>query len=366
MILNKLKNLNYLLIFILILLSFIGAVGLYSAADGASDPWANKHLIRFFIFLLLAILISLIDIKLLYKYSYFLFIMFLLLLLSVEIIGVLGKGASRWIHVFGYSIQPSELIKVFIILALSKFYHDLRFEKIGNPLFIIFPLLIIFLPAILVVLQPDLGTAISIIVLGIAVLFSSGIRIWKFVLGIIISLASIPLLWNIIKPYQQNRIISFLNPESDPLGQGYQLIQSKIALGSGGLTGKGFLKGTQSYLEYLPEKQTDFIFTLIGEEFGFLGTIFIILLFIFVISICYYVGIKSIHVFGRIMAIGIGTNLFIYVVMNIAMVSGLMPVVGIPLPLISYGGTAMLSIMISMGIILNIDLNYNIKKLHNA
>ena len=365
MILNKLKNLNYLLIFILILLSLIGSVGLYSAADGSFHPWANKHLIRFSFFLLLTIVISIIDIKLIYKYSYLIFILCLSLLFSVEIIGVLGKGASRWIHIFGYSIQPSEIIKIFIILALAKFYHDLKFEKIGNPLFLFFPAIIIFLPAFLVLVQPDLGTAVSIIILGIAVLFSSGIKIWKFVLGILVTLSSIPFLWNIIKPYQKNRIISFLNPESDPMGQGYQLIQSKIALGSGGVTGKGFLKGTQSYLEYLPEKQTDFIFTLIGEEFGFLGTMFIIVLFFLLISICYYVGIKSIHIFGRILALGIGTNLFIYVIMNIAMVSGLMPVVGIPLPLISYGGTAMLSIMISMGIILNIDLNYNIKKLRN-
>ncbi len=365
MIFNKLKNLNYLLIFILILLSFIGAVGLYSAADASLHPWANKHLTRFIVFLLFAIFISFINIKLIYKYSYLAFIFFFLLLVSVEIIGVLGKGASRWIHIFGFSIQPSELIKVFIILAIAKFYHDLKFDKIGNPIFLFFPALFIFLPAFLVLIQPDLGTALSIIVLGVAVLFSSGIKIWKFLLGILISLFSIPFLWNIIQPYQRNRIISFLNPESDPLGHGYQLIQSKIALGSGGITGKGFLKGTQSYLEYLPEKQTDFIFTLIGEEFGFLGTMFIILLFFILISICYYVGIKSIHIFGRILAIGIGTNLFIYVIMNIAMVSGLMPVVGIPLPLISYGGTAMLSIMISMGIILNIDLNYNVKKLSN-
>ena len=365
MILNKLKNLNFLLIFILILLSTIGAVGLYSAADGSFDPWAGKHLIRFVIFTFLAILIGFTDIKLLYKYSYLIFITCLLLLISVEIIGELGKGASRWIRVFGYSIQPSELIKVFIVLALAKFYNDLRFDKIGNPLYLFFPTIIIFFPAYLVLIQPDLGTAISIIILGVAVLFSSGIRLWKFIIGIMVTLISIPFLWNIIKPYQKNRIISFLNPESDPLGQGYQLIQSKIALGSGGVTGKGFLKGTQSYLEYLPEKQTDFIFTLIGEEFGFLGTLFIIILFLLLISVCYYVGIKSIHIFGRILALGIGTNLFIYVIMNVAMVSGLMPVVGIPLPLISYGGTAMLSIMISMGIILNIDLNYNIKKLNN-
>jgi rod shape determining protein RodA len=177
---------------------------------------------------------------------------------------------------------------------------------------------------------------------------------------------SIPIFLQSIKPYQRDRIISFLNPESDPLGKGYQLIQSKIALGSGGVTGKGFLQGTQSYLEYLPEKQTDFIFTLIGEEFGFLGTIFIILLFILLIAVCYFISIKCFHSYGRILALGVASNIFIYVFMNIAMVSGLMPVVGIPLPLISYGGSVMLSIMISIGLVLNVELNYNLKKLDNA
>ena len=362
MIINKFFRLNFLLIFLLILISFIGAVGLYSAADGSYDPWAGKHLLRFSFFLLLAIILSFININLLYKYAYFIFLISFLLLFSVELIGVFGKGASRWIRIFGFSLQPSEIIKITMILALAKFYHDLKFDKIGKPIYLIIPFLLIFCPFFLVLIQPDLGTALSIAILGVLILFASGIRIWKFALGLIILLASIPILWNYIKPYQQKRIISFLNPESDPLGQGYQLIQSKIALGSGGSTGKGFLKGTQSYLEYLPEKQTDFIFTLIGEEFGFLGTIFILILFLIVISICFYISIKSFHVFGRILALGIGSNLFIYVIMNIAMVSGLMPVVGIPLPLVSYGGTVMLSIMISMGIILNIDLNYNKKK----
>tara|TARA_B100001750_G_C15039449_1_gene365899 strand:- start:36 stop:575 length:540 start_codon:yes stop_codon:yes gene_type:complete len=175
-------------------------------------------------------------------------------------------------------------------------------------------------------------------------------------------LISIPFFWNFIQPYQQRRILSFLNPEIDPLGQGYQLIQSKIALGSGGFTGKGFLMGSQSYLKYLPEKQTDFIFTLIGEEFGFIGTIFIISLFFILILIAFYISIKSSHTFGKILSIGVATNLFIYVVLNTGMVTGLMPVVGIPLPLISYGGTALLSIMISFGLLLNVEIHYNYKK----
>ena len=366
MIIEKIKNLNYLLIFLLILLSFIGAAGLYSAAEGSYQPWTSRHLIRFYIFLIMAVIISVIDIKIIYKYSYLLFILSLVLLISVEIIGVLGKGATRWIKIFGFSIQPSELVKVTIILALAKFYHDLKFENIEKISFLFFPFLILTIPFIFVVIQPDLGTSLSILILGVFILFLAGIRLWKFLLGFTVIIISIPLFLRFIKPYQRDRVISFLDPESDPLGQGYQLIQSKIALGSGGGTGKGFLQGTQSYLEYLPEKQTDFIFTLIGEEFGFLGTIFIIFLFILLIGVCYFISIKCFHVFGRIIALGVASNIFIYVFMNIAMVSGLMPVVGIPLPLISYGGSVMLSIMISIGLVLNVELNYNLKKFNNA
>ena len=362
----KIQNLNYLLIFLIILITFIGAAGLYSAAGGSYNPWASRHLIRLLILLSLALLIAFIDIKLIYKYAYLIFVLSLLLLFSVELIGVFGKGATRWINIFGFSLQPSELIKITIILALARFYHDLKFEDVKNIINLFFPFLILFLPFLLIVLQPDLGTALSIIILGVFILFASGVRLWKFILGLTLVIVSIPLLLNFLKPYQKDRVISFLNPEADALGRGYQLIQSKIALGSGGVSGKGFLEGTQSYLQYLPEKQTDFIFTLIGEEFGFIGTIFIILLFLLVISICFYISIKSNHIFGRLLSIGVGTNIFIYVIMNISMVSGLMPVVGIPLPLVSYGGSAMLSIMISIGLILNVELNSGVIKLKNA
>ena len=363
MLLNKIKSLNYLIIFLFVLLSFIGAAGLYSAADGSYNPWSSKHLIRLFIFLLMAIMLSLINLRLIYKHAYSIFILCLLLLFSVELIGEFGKGASRWIRIFGFSIQPSEIIKIGIIISLAKYYNDIRFDNLKRISYILIPLTIIFLPFLLTIIQPDLGTAISIFLLGVIILFSVGVRLWKFILGLFACLVSLPVLWNFIKPYQRERVISFLNPESDPLGSGYQLIQSKIALGSGSLTGKGFLKGTQAYLEYLPEKQTDFIFTLIGEEFGFIGSIFIISLFFIIISISFYISIKSNNLFGKILAIGIATNMFIYVVFNISMVTGLMPVVGIPLPLVSYGGTVMLSSFISLGILLNIDLNYRIKKI---
>ncbi len=359
----KLKNLNYLLIFLITLISLVGTAGLYSAAGGSYNPWASRHFIRFIVLLILAISIALIDIRIIYKYAYVIFILSLLLLFSVEIVGVFGKGATRWINIFGFSLQPSELVKISIIIALSKYYHNLKYEEVKNIFRLVIPFLILFIPFTFVVIQPDLGTALSIVILGIFILFASGIRIWKFILGGFVLIVSIPLLLNYLKPYQKDRLVSFLNPEADALGRGYQLIQSKIALGSGGFSGKGFLEGTQSYLQYLPEKQTDFIFTLIGEEFGFIGTMFIILLFLLTITVCFYISIKSIHVFGRILSIGVGANIFIYVIMNISMVSGLMPVVGIPLPLVSYGGSAMLSIMISIGLVLNMEINANLKKI---
>jgi len=365
MYLKNLYNLNLLFLFIVSLLAIIGIFALYSAADGNFQPWAIRHSIRFVIFFILMVGIAIIDLKIIYKYSYFFFFISLLLLFSVEIIGSFGKGAERWIKIFGISIQPSEIIKITISLALAKYYHSIRFLSIGSIKNLLIPFLIITIPFILVVIQPDLGTSMSIILLGIIIMFISGVRIWKFLLGIIITFLCLPVFWNFIKPYQKNRILSFLNPESDPLGQGYQLIQSKIALGSGGLLGKGFLEGTQSYLEYLPEKQTDFIFTLIGEEFGFLGTIFVLLLYSILILICFYTSIKSYHIFGRIISLGIASNLFLYVLLNMFMVTGLMPIVGIPLPLLSYGGTAMLSIMICFGLLLNIDVNYSIKKIEN-
>jgi len=365
MIFKSFYNLNFLFIFLIILLALIGFAALYSAADGNLHPWAIKHIIRFSVFFIIMIIISLIDIKFIFKYCYIFFLISLSLLFLVEIYGTFGKGAERWVKILGISIQPSELIKIAIILSLAKFYHGVKFENIGNLSLLFPPTLIIGLPFFLVVIQPDLGTSISILFLGIMIMFISGIKIWKFILGIFFSIISIPFILNFIKPYQRKRIFSFLNPESDPLGQGYQLIQSKIALGSGGFSGKGFLEGTQSYLEYLPEKQTDFIFTLVGEEFGFLGAIFILLIFFMLILICFYVGFKSYNIFGRIVSFGIASNLFLYVSLNISMVTGLMPIVGIPLPLLSYGGTAMLSTMISFGLLLNMDINFNVKKIDN-
>ena len=363
MIIAKLKKLNFLFIFIIILLSIIGFFALYSAANGNFDPWAKKQIIRFSLAFIVLVIIALMDIKIFYKHAYTIFFLCLLLLVSVEIVGTFGLGAKRWIRIFGINAQPSEFIKISIILALSKYYHDLRFDRIGKITNLLIPLFIIFIPFLLVLIQPDLGTSVMILLLGISIMFIAGIRIWKFFFGLIVSFIALPLFWNNLKLYQQKRILAFINPESDPLGAGYHLIQSKIALGSGGLTGKGYLQGTQSYLEYLPEKQTDFIFTLIGEEFGFLGLIFLLVLFIFILILSYYIGYKSNHVFGRILSAGVGINIFLYVFSNTSMVTGLIPVVGVPLPLVSYGGTALLSVMISFGLLMNVNVHSQLRKL---
>jgi rod shape determining protein RodA len=361
---SNLKKINFLFLFIIIILSIIGFIALFSASNGNIEPWAKKHIIRFCICFLILIFISLININFWYKHAYNIFLLCLLLLATVEIIGSIGLGAKRWLHIFGVSIQPSELIKVAIILALSRYFHDLKISRIGKIQNSIIPLIIIIIPFLFVLFQPDLGTSIMILLLGLSIMFASGVRIWKFMLGFIVFLISMPFFWDSIQPYQQKRVISFLNPELDPMGAGYHLIQSKIALGSGGVIGKGFLQGTQSYLDYLPEKQTDFIFTLIGEEFGFIGMIFILILFMLIIAISYYISFNSNNVFGKILSVGVSINIFLYVLLNTAMITGLMPIVGVPLPLISYGGTALLSIMISFGLLMNISVYGHLKKIN--
>ncbi len=359
-ILSKLKKINFLFMFLIIILSTIGFLALYSAGNGSLTPWAGKHTLRFIIFVFLLVIVSLVDIRFWHKHTYTIFFICLLLLISVQFAGYTGLGAKRWIKIFGISLQPSELIKVALILALSKYYHDLKYESVKKIKNIIIPLILIFIPFIFILFQPDLGTSLMILILGISMMFVSGVRIWKFILSFVVLLVSMPFIWNYIKPYQKSRILSFLNPESDPLGTGYHLIQSKIALGSGGFFGKGFLQGTQSYLEFLPEKQTDFIFTTIGEEFGFIGTSFILIIFLLLIILCFIFSFNSKNVYGKILAAGVSINLFLYVILNTSMVTGLLPIVGVPLPLLSYGGTAMLSIMLSFGFLMNIQVYNNI------
>ena len=335
---EKLYNISFSYVMFIVILAAIGIVMLYSAANGNWSPWAINQLIRFGMGFAVMIVLALTDIKLLLRYAYIFYFITLILLVVVEVAGHTGMGATRWINLGFIKLQPSEFMKIAMVLVLARYFHTSSLQSIESVRGIIPPLLMAIFPAFLIVLQPDLGTALMLIFTTAAMFFAVGVQIWKFVVVFIGGLVTIPFAWHFLHDYQQNRVLTFLNPERDPLGAGYHIIQSKIALGSGGVFGKGFLKGSQSHLNFLPEKHTDFIFTMLSEEFA----------------------LKSTSYFGKLLAIGLATNYFMYVFINIAMVLGLLPVVGIPLPLISYGGTVMLSIMASFGIILCVHINRNV------
>jgi rod shape determining protein RodA len=277
----------------------------------------------------------------------------LALLVLVLFHGNIGKGAQRWLDIGPVQLQPSELMKIMLALGLAAWFHRASWERMGNPLFLIPPALMVLVPVGLILKQPNLGTALITAMIGAAVFWAAGMRWWKFALMAGAAAIAAPIAYENLRDYQRARITTFLDPESDPLGAGYNIIQSKIALGSGGLWGKGFLQGTQGHLNFLPEKQTDFIFTLIAEEFGFAGAIATMFMLLAVIVFCYIVAFRSRHQFGRLLAIGLGTNFFLYVFVNVAMVTGAIPVGGVPLPLISHGGSAMLTVMIGFGLLLS-------------
>lgn len=341
------------------LLTAIGIFALYSAAGGSMTPWAKNQLIRFAVAFVLMFVFALIDVKVYLKYSYFAYFMVLILLIAVEIFGHVGMGAQRWIDLKLFKLQPSELMKISMVLFLAKYFHDATLEQIESIKGLIAPVLMALFPAALIILQPDLGTALMLMLTTMVIFFCVGVQIWKFVTLGVAGLGLMPMAWHFLHGYQKDRILTFLNPERDPLGTGYHIIQSKIALGSGGVFGKGFLNGTQSHLNFLPEKHTDFIFTMLSEEFGLIGGVSVILLNLILIVYGYMFAYRITSYYGKLVVIGLNTNYFMYVFINIAMVLGLLPVVGIPLPLISYGGTVMLSVMASFGIILCMDINRN-------
>ena len=271
--------------------------------------------------------------------------------------GLTSSGSQRWINLYVINLQPSELMKIGLILFLAKYYHRIPFSDVNKFRFLFFPIICVTAPALLVISQPDLGTAILIVAGGIIVAWLAGIKFKFFAYISIIFLALAPIAISFLKPYQKERILTFLNPDRDPLGAGYQIIQSKIAIGSGGIFGKGYLLGSQSRLNYLPEKHTDFIFTLISEEFGFLGSISIILLFSILVILIMKISFRVVPLFSKVVVFGIGFLLFLYLSLNIGMVCGLLPVVGAPLPLISYGGTSLLTMLIGIGIVLSINVH---------
>jgi rod shape determining protein RodA len=357
---RKLISINWLLVVLISLVAMVGFAMLYSAADGNMWPWAERQVVRFGVALVVMVIVATINIRIWLRYAYVLYFLALALLVAVEVAGYVGMGAQRWISLGFVNVQPSELMKIFLILALARYFNASAIEDIGRISSLIVPIGLIVAPSILILRQPDLGTAIMVMMSGGAVMFLAGVRLWKFAVIGVSGLAAAPVAWQFLHEYQKKRVLTFLNPETDPLGAGYHIIQSKIALGSGGMTGKGFMLGPQSHLHFLPEMQTDFIFTMLAEEMGLVGGLALIILYALIITYGIIISVKARNQFGRLVAGGITTTFFLYVFINIAMVTGLIPVVGVPLPLVSYGGTVMLTLMIGFGQVIGVGVHRDV------
>ncbi|AFX99492.1 rod shape-determining protein RodA [Candidatus Endolissoclinum faulkneri L2] len=361
---RKLLSLNWFVVFLVIAISAVGCLMLYSAANGSWSPWAYHHFIRFGIGMTIMLSIAVVDIRFWMRNAYLGYMIILFFLVLVDLMGKIDMGAKRWIDLRLFHFQPSEAMKICLVLALSRYFNGLTYEEVGNKLKLIIPLLMVGIPVFLVLKEPDLGTALIMIAESAAIFFLAGVRIWKFFAFITIAILSFPLSWRFLRAYQQNRILTFFNPDSNHTSTGYHILQSKIALGSGGIFGKGFLKGSQSHLNFLPEKQTDFIFTMLAEEFGMVGAYCLIGLYVLILAYGFSVAMRSCSQFGRLLALGITTTLFLYLFINIAMVIGLIPIVGVPLPMLSYGGTAMLTIMIGLGLLLGVSVHRYVRVSH--
>lgn len=358
---RKLLRLDWGLVVLIGLTASIGFAMLYSAASGSLEPWAIRQMIRFGVGVALMLAIALVDIRFWMRWAYVLYLGALVLLVGVEIAGTTGMGATRWINLGIINLQPSELMKITLVLALARYFHGLSVDDAGRITWLLPPVLLIGAPTALVLRQPDLGTALLLAAGGAVIFFLAGVRIWKFAVAIAAALAAMPIAWSQLHDYQKGRVLTFLNPERDPLGAGYHILQSKIALGSGGIAGKGFLQGTQSHLNFLPEMRTDFIFTMLAEEFGMIGALTLLALYAMILIYAYVIGFRSRNQFGRLLAIGIAANFFLYVFINVGMVTGILPVVGVPLPLISYGGTAMLTLLIGFGLVLSVSIHRQVE-----
>jgi len=357
----KLLNVNWPLVALITIIAAVGFGMLYSAGNGSWQPWASRQVVRFAVAALVMLAVAVVDIRLWLRVAYGFYAVTMVLLIAVEVRGAIGMGAQRWIDLGVIQIQPSEFMKIALVMVLARYFTGLPSEDIGKPLKLIVPALLVLVPAALVLKQPDLGTATMLVLSGAAMFFLAGVRLWTF--GVVLAAAGaiVPFAWHHLRDYQKNRILTFLNPESDPLGAGYHSLQAKIAVGSGGIFGKGYLSGTQAHLSFLPERQTDFIFTILGEEFGLIGGLLLLALYAVVFIYGYAIAFRSRSHFGRLLAFGITTNLFLYVFINIAMVIGLLPVVGVPLPLISYGGTSMLTVMFGFGLLISVYVHRDVR-----
>jgi rod shape determining protein RodA len=354
----KLRQIDWSLVGLLCLIAGAGAVMLYSVGGTSWTPWAGTHLLRFTVFLVMALILALIDIRVWFALAYPTYVVALLLLVAVELVGDTRMGAQRWLSVGPLSFQPSEIMKIGIVMALARFYHGASAEDARWSWKLLIPALMIAIPVGLVAHQPDLGTSLLILFTGAAIMFIAGLS-WTLIAGLIASAAvAIPLMITfVLHDYQRQRIFTFLDPETDPSGAGYHTLQGKIALGSGGFLGKGFGLGSQSQGNFLPEKQTDFIYASLGEEFGFLGAFGLLVLYGLAIVAALRIAAQSASHFGRLASAGVTATFGLYVLINAAMIMGLAPVVGIPMPMLSYGGTVMLTVMIGFGLILSVRVH---------
>jgi rod shape determining protein RodA len=353
---ERLWRINFGLILVLTAIAAIGTVALYSAAGGRFDPWAARHAVRYGAALAVLLVTALMPPKVWLWLAWPIYAISLLLLVAVDIAGKTGMGAQRWLVLGPMQIQPSEITKVAVILVLARYYQGLTREQAGRLLYTLPPLAVILVPVGLVMVQPDLGTAMMVLLGGAALLFVAGVRLWMFLAAGVAAVGCLPLAWSFMHDYQRKRVLTFLDPDRDPLGAGYHITQSKIAIGSGGLFGKGWLQGTQSSLNFLPEKQTDFIFTTFVEEWGMVGALVLLALFALVLVWGFSIALRCQHHFGRLVALGVTAMMFLYVFINTAMVMGLLPVVGVPLPLVSNGGTAMVSVMFASGLLIGVNV----------
>ena len=353
---QKIRSFDFTLLFCILIIGIISIFAMYSTDGGDALYHTKNHILRFMIFFSLMIFLSFVNIKFWHATGYVFYIIVLLLLIGASFYGVTAQGSQRWINLYFINLQPSELMKIAIIVCFAKYYHRVQINNVNKIISLAIPLVILIIPIFLVVAQPDLGTSILIALSGLMVLWLAGVNVKYFVYSSLIFIISTPFVISFLKPYQKLRILTFFNPDKDPLGAGYQIIQSKIAVGSGGLFGKGFLKGTQGYLEFLPEKHTDFIFTLFSEEFGFFGSLVLLLVYAIMIFRIIRIGYQSRSFFGRLFCFGFASAIFIYISVNMCMVLGLLPIVGSPLPIMSYGGSSMLATMIGFSIVMSANI----------
>ncbi len=350
---QKLRSFDFILIFCVLILGLVSNLSMFSTDGGEFLYHTKSHLIRFVVFFILMFFLSFFSLRFWHSTAYLFYIIILGFLIWASLYGITASGSQRWINLYFINLQPSELMKIAIIVCFARFFHREQITNVSSFKNIIVSLAILVMPIVLVVSQPDLGTSILIAASGLIVLWLAGLNIRYFVYSGLILLVSFPFVISFLKPYQKLRILSFFNPDRDPLGAGYQIIQSKIAVGSGGFFGKGFLQGTQSYLEFLPEKHTDFIFTLFSEEQGFAGSVFLLIIYGILIYRIIKIGSISRSYFGRLYCYGFGSAIFIYIAVNMSMVLGLLPIVGSPLPIMSYGGSSMLATMIGLSIVMS-------------